>query len=274
MGNQIKLNSLRELIGILSRQLNIRITFFNADGIEMADEESIPISGYCRRQRKRSRAFNQRCVFCDKSHLEQAKATKKEMVYLCHAGLLEGVFPLYSRVGLYLGSIFFGQLVPENTLPPAPGMAFGNIAKMREIARVLQIAGEHIIQQEMVSMNRYYWSERIHEYICNNFKSRVTLKKLAALIGCSVSYLSHHFTLEFGLPLRQYINEYRLGIAKQKLDEGLLVKEAAVFADFSDEFHFSKKFKKKFGVTPSSVRKKKRVSASQESNTRQKIGGG
>ncbi len=125
---------------------------------------------------------------------------------------------------------------------------------MREIARVLQIAGEYIIQQEMISMNRYYWSERIHEYIRDNFRSRITLKKLAALVGCSISTLSHHFTLEFGLPLRQYMNEYRLAVAKQKLDEGLLVKEASAFAGFSDEFHFSKQFKKKFGVTPSSVR--------------------
>ena len=254
MADKIEWGSLRELIGILSRQLNIRITFFNADGVEMADEEAIPRSNFCHRHRKRSRAFNRRCILCDNMHLEQAKAQKKECVYICHAGLLEGVVPLYSHFGLYLGSIFFGQLVPENVVAPAKGLAVGNQAKMQEIARVLQIAGEHIIQQEMISLNRHYWSERLHDYIRAHFRSRITLKTLAVLAGCSVSCLSHRFTLEFGLPLRKYMNEYRLALAKQKLAEGLLVKEASAFAGFTDEFHFSKQFKKKFGVTPSSVR--------------------
>lgn len=124
---------------------------------------------------------------------------------------------------------------------------------MCEIARLLRIVGEHIIQQEMIHLHRPRWVDAASEYIDRNFQRKITLKELAARTGCSTSYLSHHFPAEFGMPLRAYLRRLRLEKARLLVERGLTLKEIAAETGFYDEFHLSKAFKQFFGVPPSQL---------------------
>ena len=129
----------------------------------------------------------------------------------------------------------------------------GTPEMMCEIARLLRIVGEHIIQQEMIHLRRPRWVDTASECIDRNFHRRITLKELAARTGCSTRYLSHHFPAEFGLPLRAYLRRLRLEKARLLVERGLTLKEIAAETGFYDEFHLSKAFKQFFGVPPSQL---------------------
>ena len=245
--------SLIELIGLLSRQLNIRLTFFDCTGAEQVSATGRPHSDFCLRHRREDPEFDARCVRCDLEHLAEARRTRREVIYCCHAGLLDGVVPLYSRRGLYLGGLVFGQIRREESALPAEGVRTGTPEMMCEIARLLRIVGEHIIQQEMIHLHRPHWVDAASEYIDRNFHRKITLKELAARTGCSTSYLSHHFPAEFGMPLRAYLRRLRLEKARLLVERGLTLKEIAAETGFYDEFHLSKAFKQFFGVPPSQL---------------------
>ena len=240
-----------ELLGLLSRQLNIRLTFFDCAGNEHTSETGRPHSDFCLRHRREDPGFDARCVRCDQEHLAEARRTRREVIYCCHAGLLDGVVPLYSRRGLYLGGLVFGQVRREESSLPAEGMRTGTPEMMCEIARLLRIVGEHIIQQELIHLRRPRWVDAASEYIERNYRRKITLKELAGRTGCSTSYLSHHFPAEFGLPLRAYLRRLRLERARLLVERGLTLKEIAAETGFYDEFHLSKAFKQFFGVPPS-----------------------
>ena len=138
MPNQEPPTPLSELIGLLSRQLNIRLTFFDCTGTEQAVATGRPHSDFCLRHRREDPEFDARCVRCDLEHLAEARRTRREVIYCCHAGLLDGVVPLYSRRGLYLGGLVFGQIRREESTLPAEGIRTGTPEMMCEIARLLR----------------------------------------------------------------------------------------------------------------------------------------
>ncbi|WP_249662396.1 helix-turn-helix transcriptional regulator, partial [Lysinibacillus fusiformis] len=64
------------------------------------------------------------------------------------------------------------------------------------------------------------------------------------------------FKKAFGQGATDYLTELRIGHATQLLrDTDLLVREIARKVGYSDEFFFSRKFKKEMGVSPSAFNK-------------------
>ena len=78
------------------------------------------------------------------------------------------------------------------------------------------------------------------------------LWEVAAAAGLSVSALEKRFHVEMGRTPLQYQLERRLQLAVLLLLQGRCVYEAAEEAGFSDPYYFSKVFKKKMGLSPSS----------------------
>jgi len=244
---------LAEVLGLLSKRLDIRITFFDVADSETADQFSRPRSGFCAVRRKRDAEFDRRCVECDREHLHEAKGSRRAVIYRCHAGLLEGVVPLYNRRGLYLGSLVFGQIAPPEMKRCGAGVRHGDETELTEIARLLKIVGEYIIQQEMILLRRPPWVGKVEEYLAAHWKEKITLANLSRIAGVSPSQLAHGFAGEFGQPLRPYLCKLRLERAKTMLENGAGSKEAAAATGFYDEFHLSKAFKREYGAPPSAI---------------------
>ena len=127
-----------------------------------------------------------------------------------------------------------------------------------------------IIILEMVFLN----DENLHKFMSNSncpFSNRflnviryiqanpgIPLKNssLAAMAGFSQCYFSRYFKKHTGQSVSSYIDNVKMNAAKQLLlDKKVPVKEAALELGYSDQFVFSKKFKKHFGLPPNEFKK-------------------
>jgi AraC-like DNA-binding protein len=89
--------------------------------------------------------------------------------------------------------------------------------------------------------------------INDNYRSGITVERLAEHFGVSRSYFSTFFKAKHGISVKQYIIRVRFGKAKELLERGYSIKEAAYLCGYTDQLAFSKMYKKVYGITPKSV---------------------
>ena len=99
----------------------------------------------------------------------------------------------------------------------------------------------------------------ILRYVKRNHTDNITLNTICKQFGCSRSYVSHCFKKSIGKNFREYLTEMRLEDAKSLLAySNLTVTEIALSVGFCDSAYFSNIFKKKYGVSPITYRKKQK----------------
>ncbi len=107
------------------------------------------------------------------------------------------------------------------------------------------------------SANRKYVVEQILSYIEEHYSEKISLDQIAENMYLSPFYVSRIFKSETGnAPIRYLIN-IRLEKAKELLEGGYegSIQELAAAVGYDDAYHFSKLFKKRYGLSPSMVRK-------------------
>lgn len=82
----------------------------------------------------------------------------------------------------------------------------------------------------------------------------VSLTDFAGTGGLSASRLRHLFVEQTGLPFRTYLLWLRLTRALARMAAGAPLTHAAHDAGFADSAHFSRTFKRMFGIAPASLR--------------------
>lgn len=87
-------------------------------------------------------------------------------------------------------------------------------------------------------------------YLRKNFTEPITLGDLEAVTGCSMFRIIRAFRSEVGTTPHAYIMELRVRQATVLLDAGQHIIEAAADAGFADQSHFTKHFKRVYGITP------------------------
>lgn len=90
-------------------------------------------------------------------------------------------------------------------------------------------------------------------YAADNLGSKITLSLAAGHINLSQSRARHLFVTHTGLPFKTYVLWLRLQRAVQLYAEGRSLTGAAHHAGFSDSAHFSRIFKRTFGVPASAL---------------------
>lgn len=108
------------------------------------------------------------------------------------------------------------------------------------------------------SVNRKYVVEQMLNYFEDHYNEKISLDQIAENMYLSPFYISKIFKSETGdTPIRHLIN-IRLEKAKELLENGYKgsIQEVAATVGYDDAYHFSKLFKKHFGISPSQVRKK------------------
>lgn len=92
--------------------------------------------------------------------------------------------------------------------------------------------------------------------IHSEFKDHdLTVSRLAQKLGLSPSRLRQLFSAELGSTPKSYIREVRLARARSLLEHSVLsVKEVMAAVGFNDPSHFSKDYKRRFGIRPSKYR--------------------
>lgn len=97
----------------------------------------------------------------------------------------------------------------------------------------------------------------VKRYITEHYMEEISLSTAAQVVNLSPVYLSRLFKKEEGINFLDYVNQYRIEVAKKFLsDINYNVLEAADLSGFKNTRYFSKIFKKAVGITPSEYRKR------------------
>lgn len=92
-------------------------------------------------------------------------------------------------------------------------------------------------------------------FISANYMKNISTAEIAAEFSTSRTYLSRIFKERLGISMQQYIIQKRLHASKKLLKQGCSVYQTSQLVGYSDQFIFSKAFKKHFGFSPSEYRK-------------------
>jgi AraC-like DNA-binding protein len=87
------------------------------------------------------------------------------------------------------------------------------------------------------------WPQLAHE-------AKYSVSALAHVCGISVRVLERFFLVAFGCEPRQWLKELRLQRAIEILRDGSNVNETADRLGYHDRSHFSREFKKHYGLAP------------------------
>ena len=107
------------------------------------------------------------------------------------------------------------------------------------------------------TINKKYVVEQILNYFEDHYSEKVSLDRIAENMYLSPFYISKIFKSETGdTPIRHLIN-IRLEKAREILleENERSIQEVAACVGYDDAYHFSKLYKKHFGISPSQTRK-------------------
>lgn len=96
---------------------------------------------------------------------------------------------------------------------------------------------------------------KIIELFHAHLEQDISLTELAAEFNCTPYHLIRFFKKAVGLSPHAYLIQLRLERAKQLLNQGLSIVDAALETGFTDQSHLTRHFKNKFGVPPGIYRR-------------------
>ncbi|HTI67058.1 MAG TPA: AraC family transcriptional regulator [Caulobacteraceae bacterium] len=91
-------------------------------------------------------------------------------------------------------------------------------------------------------------------WAAGNLERRLGASEAARNVGLSVDRMSHLFVEQTGLPFRTYLLWLRMTKAVEVYAAGASLTEAAHEAGFADSAHFSRTFRRMFGVAAAALR--------------------
>lgn len=97
--------------------------------------------------------------------------------------------------------------------------------------------------------------QQVTDFILSNFMYAVRIEQIADMIGLDRRYLTRIFKQETGRTIQEFLIETRLGHAAEYLRQGKSVTDTAALSGYTDTFHFSKMFKKRYDVSPQQYKK-------------------
>jgi AraC family transcriptional regulator of arabinose operon len=109
----------------------------------------------------------------------------------------------------------------------------------------------------------------VRQFISNAPARDVHLEELAEMAGMSVPHFSSSFKKIYGLPPMECLKQHRMHHAAHLLaNHNLAISEIASLVGYDDLFHFSKMFKKQFGVSPRHMRNRSMFGRDQRGSSR------
>lgn len=103
---------------------------------------------------------------------------------------------------------------------------------------------------------------RTLELIDAKLDARLTVDALAREAGLSPAHFARAFKETLGRAPHQYLLALRLRRARRMLDApDSVLSDVALRAGFADQAHFTRLFKREFGVTPGAVRRERSPAA-------------
>jgi len=269
-------NIVKELTGI-----NITLTNgFPSTNVKwmFSPEEMTPL---CRAIRSTETGM-QRCLQSDREHCELAIKNTRGIDYICHAGMVDFIVPIYNEEKL-LALIVGGQILPSKPTeqgfiqikkqlkslkidPETLRKAYFNspflsLNKMKKVMDLLLLFSQYIFEMglHLKTISKSTDSNKTIEnaklYLKQHFREQITLTNIAKHLMLNPSYLSVLFSKVTGINLITYLQQIRIGEAKKLLGTtNFSVTKIAYSVGFGDLTHFYRVFRKFENCTPNQFR--------------------
>jgi AraC-like DNA-binding protein len=169
------------------------------------------------------------------THNDKQPQGREKLLWQLLVGENESLRRLYSIVNKAGFKIIFCQngksgAVAEDSAPAIPTVAVGGLTP-RTLGRV-------------------------RDYIQTHLADPIGLEALANITGLSRCYFARAFKRSVGVPPHHYLMQQRLECAKRLLaGTNMSLAQIALESGFSDQSHFSRRFRDRIGLTPRAYRR-------------------
>lgn len=177
---------------------------------------------------------------------------------------------IYKRVAEMLKKSEYGLLFSAETAEQAEPM-LTTVSKTRgfeayiEFLKLLRFLAESP-DQRVLSKNSFQNDttastdnriERIHDYIVQHYKEKITLGDAAEILNMSNVSVTRLIKQRTGKSFIDFLNEIRIGFAaRQMVDSDMSISEICFSNGFNNISNFNRTFRKKQGLTPTEFRQK------------------
>lgn len=157
--------------------------------------------------------------------------------------------------GVY--GLSFAEAEAEDLFPLYSQNNYHSLLKIKSIVYRTAIAFYDKFGQTDTAIKHY--SETVREainYIQIHFSAKFNVQNMADELFVSKSKISKQFKQEIGMTISQYNEDLVFSRAKMLLLQNKVpIQRISATLGFCDQFYFSRRFKKKFGISPAQYRK-------------------
>ncbi len=217
---------------------------------------------------KAKRGHEHECVLFDTVTLrERLEQTLVPVLKVCHAGVVEVVFPLYQEREL-LGCMFWSSESLAMFACKAPRidvLSHGEVERLGLkdkvlglmcLAEILKLRARCHRGNDGVMNALNSRRSQIEDFIARNYRDPITIHDLSRFLGLSESRTRHVMNELFGQSFQTVLLQYRLGDACFYLTHTeLKLEDIAGRCGFSSSRHLAFHFRRHYGVSPSQFRK-------------------
>jgi AraC-like DNA-binding protein len=157
-------------------------------------------------------------------------------------------FPLISHIGSRKDIVRLFHELSFTWLDRQPGYLIKSHALFMLILHRLY----ELIVYKIDSESGDFRVKKVMRYIAQHYMERISVHKMAEMIGLHPVYFGRLFKQESGLSMSEYQARTRIRNAENMLRSGeYQVNEAAEHCGYCDVYHFYKQFKAVMGIAPS-----------------------
>ena len=129
---------------------------------------------------------------------------------------------------------------------------------------LVQAAGEQVEQAAGEDPEKLRRLRVLLAYLHSHYREKITLEDAARQVGLCKSECCRFFKRQMGMPLFDYLLDYRVGKSLELLQQGKTVAESGAGAGFTSPAYFSKVFRARTGRSPSEYRRENRENVGRE----------
>jgi len=270
-------DKVQALLDDFAALLDVRVTFFSADGSRVRRGKEMPNCKYCGIVQCELGRLD-RCYAMDWDKQQEATSLRRSISYRCHAGLHEALAPVFVHEQL-VGYLMIGQFRTDTEFPieirgavTDPELrrrlkeAFDELPlfppeRLAGVLGVFKTLIDYIAVRELAILRGDALRGEIDRYMDRHLAENIMLPEMARRLGRSISTISQFLRRNYHTGFKELLNEKRLARAESfwKTHPDATVAEAAAAAGFSDQFYFSRVFRKRRGMPPGKFRDQLRI---------------
>ena len=258
----------QQIFNHFTNLLGIKITFFNADIVEVRTGMQKGHCKYCSLLRTKL-GCEIKCREMDTQKQLQSLETKRLTCYQCHGGMMEAILPVFT-VNKLVGYIMIGQFRTTSICPPKHFNTWKTLynndllqkafmeapyypkEKLKDIFGMFELIVESIVTRHLIAIKTTSSIEKLISYIDQNPHVNLTLPQAADMMYRSPSSISHEFKKATGVNFKKYLILKKLKKAEKLMStqSELKINEVARKVGYADPYLFSRIYKKHRGFAP------------------------